>query len=173
MLVLGASEMPMTSCSAQEPSRYQITTHRSDDRVTTVSEDERVVFKIESPFGISKATIARCGERWPETVILQLRLKGLESIRIVAEPMDLRGALSSQNGEFRLWRGTEESDLLNSESPYWVALRFLDRDGNPTKAAAVNERPLVKDGMIELRLPKSLFEANPASFTVHWIDFYR
>jgi hypothetical protein len=173
MLVLGTSKVPMTFCSAQESPQYHITTRRSDDRVAVISNEDQVAFKIQSPFGISQATIQRTGDRWPERVILQLQLKGLESIRMVADPVELRGALSSQDGEFRLWRGTEENALLDSESPFWVALRLLDRDGNPTKKAEGSKGQPASDGWIELRLPKAVFETNPTNLTVHWVDFYR
>lgn len=173
MLAIGIALMSITAGSAQEPDRFRVTTHRPDDRITWSLTEERVVFKIQSPVGISKATIARTGERWPETVVLHLRLNGLESIRIVADSLDLRGAVSSQTGEFRIWKGSEENALLDSESPYWVEHRFLDRDGNLAKTVQANEKLPAKEGLIELRLPKALFEANPDKFTVHWIDFYR
>jgi hypothetical protein len=43
----------------------------------------------------------------------------------------------------------------------------LDSEGAPTKAI-----PL-KDGSFEMQLPKKFLEANPKSFKVEWIDFYR
>jgi hypothetical protein len=48
-----------------------------------------------------------------------------------------------------------------------MEFKILDSDGEPTKAI-----PL-KDGCIEMQLPKRFFEGNPKSFKVEWIDFYR
>ena len=43
----------------------------------------------------------------------------------------------------------------------------MESDGNPTKAL-----PL-KAGYFEMQLPKELFEVNPKSIALNWIDFYR
>ncbi len=43
----------------------------------------------------------------------------------------------------------------------------MDSEGKPTKVI-----PL-KDGYIEMQLPKKLFEGNPKSIALDWIDFYR
>ncbi len=45
------------TCIADEP--FKITTKRSDDRIEVKSKDEKTLFVIRSPFGISNATIER------------------------------------------------------------------------------------------------------------------
>jgi hypothetical protein len=57
--------------------------------------------------------------------------------------------------------------LLESQSPHWMELRILARDGKPAQAI-----PL-KDGYFEMALPKAFLEGNPKSITINWIDFYR
>ena len=47
---------------------------------------------------------------------------------------------------------------------FWA---LTDSDGKPVKTI-----PL-KDGYFEIQLPKALFEDNPKSITVNWIDFCR
>ncbi len=44
---------------------------------------------------------------------------------------------------------------------------MMDRDGKPT-----NSIPLI-DGYFEMQLPKAMFDDNPKSITISWIDFYR
>ena len=67
----------------------------------------------------------------------------------------------------RLWKDGKEDAPLNAKSPYWIEVRILDGDG---KQATVI--PL-KRGSFEMQLPKALFEGNPKTITVNWIDFYR
>jgi hypothetical protein len=46
-------------------------------------------------------------------------------------------------------------------------VRIVGGDGKPAK-----ELPL-RDGHFEVALPRALFEGNPKSVTLNWIDFYR
>jgi hypothetical protein len=46
-------------------------------------------------------------------------------------------------------------------------IRILTSDDKPAK-----ELPL-KDGYFEMTLPRALFESNPKSIRLNWIDFYR
>ena len=70
-----------------------------------------------------------------------------------------------QNGEDVGKEGNEDSSL-DAKSPYWTEIRIFSDDGKPVKTI-----PL--DGYFEIQLPKALFEDNPKSITINWIDFYR
>lgn len=153
------------NCNADEP--FKIKTKRSDDRLEVKSEDDKTVFIIRSPFGISNATIERTTEQWPDKVVIQLRLNGLESFKLSTDKLKLEASVSSQQGDMREWKDGKEDSPLDSKSPYWMEIRILDSDGEPTKAI-----PL-KDGCFEMQLPKKFCEDNPKSFKVEWIDFYR
>ena len=159
--------MAFTNCFVNETPAFKITTKRSDDRVEVKSEDDKIVFVVRSPMGISNATIERTTEQWPDKVVIQLRLKGLESFKVSIEQLKLEASASSQNGDVRLWKDGKEDAPLNSKSPYWMEIRILDSDGEPAKSI-----PL-KDGYFEMQLPKKFFEGNPKSIEVKWIDFYR
>ena len=150
---------------ADEP--FKIITKRSDDRVDVKSKDDKTLFVIRSPFGISGATIERTREQWPDKVVIQLRLKGLESFKVSTDKLKLEASVSSHDGIARLWKDGKEDSPLDSKSPYWMEIRILDSDGEPTKAI-----PL-KDGYFDMKLPKKFFEGNPKSFKVEWVDFYR
>ena len=153
------------NCIADEP--FKITTKRSDDRVEVKSEDDKALFVVRSPFGISNATIERTTEQWPDMVLIQLRLKGLENFKVSTEKLKLEASVSSHDGSVRLLKNGKEDSPLNSKSPYWIEIRILDSEGASVKAI-----PL-KDGYFESKLPKKFFEGNPMSFKMEWIDFYR
>ena len=114
-------------------------------------------------FGISQTVIERTHGTWS----LQLHLKGLENFKVSNDKVTPHSAVSSQDGNVRLWKDGKEDSPLDSKSPYWLEIRRFDHDGK--QAATI---PL-KDGYFEFQLPTALFEDNPKSITVNWIDFYR
>lgn len=154
------------NCFADEPV-FKITTNRSDDRVEVKSKDDKTLFIIRSTFGISNATIERTTDQWPDKNVIQLRLKGLEKFKLTTDKLKLEASISSQDGSVRLWKDGKEDSPLDSKSPYWMEIKILGSDGEPTKAI-----PL-KDGSFEMQLPKKFFDDNPKSINVEWIDFYR
>ena len=155
------------TAAADEAPPFKITTKRDNDRVEAKTENDKTIFSIHSPFGISNAVVERTNEKWPEAVVLRLHLKGLENFQVSNGKVTLAAAVSSQDGKVRLWKDSKEDSPLDSTSPFWMELRMVGGDGKPAK-----DIPL-KDGYFEMQLPKALFEGNPKSITVNWIDFYR
>ncbi len=92
MLVLTVSVM---ACAADDTPPFKIVTKRTDDRVEVKYEKDKVIFDVRSPFGISSATIERTTEQWPEKVVFQLRLKGLENFKVSTDKLKLEASLSS------------------------------------------------------------------------------
>ena len=159
----------LTSCVTaygDEP-LFKITTKRDGDKVEFKVGDGKAHFSVQSPFGISQATIERRGENWPTSVTVRLYLKGLENLKVTDGNDTLEAAVSSQYSKVRLWKDGEEDSPLNSGHPYWMEIRMVGKHGKPMKMI-----PL-KDGYFEMQLPKALFEDNPKSITLNWIDFYR
>lgn len=152
--------------AADEPV-FKITLKRTDDRIQVTSEDDRVRFDIRSPSGIGSATIERREEQWPQRVVIQLRLNGLESFRLVADKLELELSISSQDGSVRLRKGASPSVPLDAKSDYWIETHLKDSSGAQPKVL-----PL-KQGCIELVLPQQLLEDNPKLLTLKWVDFYR
>ena len=157
----------VTTTIADDTSPYKITTKRDNDRVEVKTEKKQTVFIVKSPFGISNAAIERTGEKWPDSVILRLHLKGLENFKAMNDKLKLEASVSSQDGKVRLWKDGKEDSPLDAKSPYWMSIRMVGNDGKPAKAI-----PL-KDGYFEMAMPKSFFEGNPKEITLSWIDFYR
>lgn len=152
---------------ADDTSPFKITTKRSDDRVEVKSKGDKVVFDVRSQFGIGSATIERTIEQWPDKVVVQLRLKGLEKFKVSTDKLAFEASVSSQNGDARLWKHGKEDSPLNSKSPYWMQIRIMDTDGKLTKAISV------KDGYVYMQLPMKFFDDNPKAIKLDWIDFYR
>ncbi|MDX1930096.1 MAG: hypothetical protein SFV81_26450 [Pirellulaceae bacterium] len=146
---------------------FRITAKRPDDRIEVTSDGAHAIFAIRSPSGISNTTIERTTESWPQKIVLQLRLRGLESFKLSTDKQKLEASVSSQNCAARLWKVGEEATPLDPKSPYWMDLRMLDSEGKPARSI-----PL-ENGYIEIQLPTKLFEDNPKSIKVEWIDFYR
>ena len=146
---------------------FKITTGRTNDRVDVKCEQDRVTFHFRSPLGISSAVIERTQEHWPEKVAIQLHLSGLEKLKFSTGLHKIEASVTSHTGDVRLWKDGKEDTPLSSKSPFWMDIRIVDRDGKPTKTI-----PL-RDGYFEMQLPKMLFDGNPRSITLNWIDFYR
>jgi len=158
-----------TTAVADDPAPLKVTTKRADDRVDVKAEKDKVIVSVQSPFGISHADIGRGGETWPDAVVLRLGLKGLENFKVTNGKVKLEGSASLQDSKplVRLRKDGNEDEPLDAKSPYWIEVRIVGGDGQPAK-----ELPL-KGGYFELLLPKAMFESNPKTITVNWIDFYR
>jgi hypothetical protein len=146
---------------------FRITTKRGDDRVEVSIEGGKAAFSVQSPFGISHAVIERIGNHWPDAVTLNLHLGGLESFKITNGATTIDAMVSSQDGKVRQWKDGKEDSQLDVDNPYWIEIRMIGKDEKSVKSLSLN------NGYFRLRLPKALFESNPKSITVNWLDFYR
>jgi hypothetical protein len=132
-------------------------------------EKDRVIFSVHSPFGLSHALIERADKTWPDAVVLRLHLKGLEKFQVANGKVRLESSVSIREGKplVRVWKDGKEDMPLNAKSPYWIPVRVLDGEGKPAKEMAL------KSGYFEMHLPRTLFDDNPTTITLNWIDFYR
>ncbi|MFO0868706.1 MAG: hypothetical protein U0935_07115 [Pirellulales bacterium] len=155
---------------ADPPTRFRVTTTRPGERLEIQDEPQRVVFTVHSPQGIGKLVMERTEAKWPEVVVLRLRLRGLESLRVSQEELTLHAAVSSQTPPVptRLWLNEREDQLLDERSPYWTTIRAVRRPADPEEASA----PPPID-YFELQIPRIFLERQPRTITLHWIDFYR
>lgn len=153
-------------------SKLKIEAKRSDDKVDLyplVDKGRIAIFSIRSPAGISIATIERTESDWPQPIVIWLHLKGFESFRLTNGKTILEASVSSydENPRVRLWKGKDEDKPLDPKSPYWMKIDLMDGEGKPTNAVPH------KDGYLARQLAKTIFEDNPKSITIGWIDFYR
>ncbi len=157
----------VTTAVANDTPPFKVTAKRENDRIEVMTEKDKLVLTIHSPFGISNAVIERTGETWPDAVVLRMNLKGLENLRVTSNKMKLEASVSSQDSKVRLWVDGKEDSLLDAKSPYWMEIRMVGSDDKTVKTI-----PL-KNGHFEMKLPNAIFEGNPKSITLNWIDFYR
>jgi hypothetical protein len=169
LVVSGISLADDGDAPKDEPTKFKITTKRKDDNVEVKVEQDRTVFAVKSPFGISQAVIERQEATWHKAVVLRLHLKGLSNFRASNGKVKVDAAVSIQEGktQVRMWKDGNEDAPLDEKSPFWTDIRIVSGDGKPAR-----ELPL-KDGHFDVALPKAFFEGNPKSITVNWIDFYR
>jgi len=151
------------------PSKFKVTTKKSDDTAEVRADKDKAMFAVKSPFGISEAVIERLDDAWPKAVMLRLHLKGLESLRVANRKMKLDASAGIQDGKLKVrqWKDGKEDVSIDDKNPLWMEIRILGADGKAAK-----ELPL-KDGYFEVSIPRAFFEGNPKAITVSWIDFYR
>jgi hypothetical protein len=164
--VAAADDSPPIKVTAVQVAAIKVTAkQRDDDRVAVRTEQDRTTVTVDSPRGISSATLERTGKAWPKTVVLRLNLNGLENLRITAGEVTLEGSVSLPEGKplLRLWDGKE----VAPGDPFWMDVQVLDKNGKPAEAIPLH------GGCFVLTLPPALLKDNPQSITVRWIDFYR
>jgi len=163
---------------AEKPSpafQFKVTCRRPDDRVEVKLEGTKATFDVLCPFGIGQATITPAGHRWPETVVLRLHLRGLESLDISNGKVTLHGFVHSHGDHKRYLslrnkgegKKDTEDTLVRPGSPYWMEIRMLRRKSKPGDGYPP------KNGVFEMTLPKALFRDRPESLDLRWIDFFR
>ena len=97
---------------------------------------------------------------------VRLHLTGLESFKASNGKVTLHVSVASTGAnETRVWISADGRDetTVAKDSSFWTDVKIV---GGEKKI------PL-KDGHFELRLPSALFENDPKSVTLSWIDFYR
>lgn len=161
--------LAVATAAAGDVAPFTVTTRRADDRVSVSVEKGNATLSVHSPFGISHAILQQTNSKWPDSVVLRLHLKGLEHVRITNGRVTLEASASLRDAKplVRVWKDGKEDAPLDATSSFWMKVRILAADGSAAKAM-----PL-ENGYFELHPPRALFEGNPSSITVHWIDFYR
>ena len=133
------------------------------DRVEVVADRERQRVIIQSPRGISEVILERLTGTWPAAVLVELRLKGLESLTVSGGEWTVQAAVPAGNdrGGIRQWVPPDEQVVLTANDPLWLDLKLLPEQDNETV------------GGFEWTIPWGLRQANPRQIRVNFIDFYR
>jgi hypothetical protein len=153
---------------------------RSDgDRVEVEVHGDQHLVIIHSPRGISEVTLQRLGETWPERVVVQMRLKGLESLTVSGGEMAVQAAVSTgrDRAAIRQWPVPDEQVALTADEqvaltadeqvaltandPLWLDLRIIPGGQAETVRG------------FEWTVPWGLQQVNPRELRVNFIDFYR
>ncbi len=138
---------------------------RPDSRIRFSADGDATIVEVTSPTGIDTAVLRRTTPQWPKSVVVRLRLRGLESFKAGGEKLAVEWSVSySGEHAVRVYLSTLEGDReLPPSSPYYTRLRIVGGDGTV---------PL-RDGYFEVPLAEKLFEGNPEALTLRWVDFYR
>lgn len=138
---------------------------RNDSQIQVLTEDETTIIDITSEFGIDKATVHRTRPNWPKMTLVRLHLGGLESFKAIRNEVGVEWSVSSTGDHDLLTSLTKgkRTTAFTKESQYFTEVRIV---------GGSEDIPL-KDGHFEVPLPAKLFDGNPKSITLQWIDFYR
>jgi hypothetical protein len=149
-------------CSAAE---FEISTKKSADQIKAIVDGDKVTFDISCPSGIGGGKVTLAKGKWPETVIVRLRLTGLEFVSLTGGKVKLSGSVLSHSGNKRQLSLSE--DGKKGERDAGTEIKVFDAAGK-----SVTGLP-GKGGCFEILLPKALLESQPKSLQLGWIDFYR
>ncbi len=148
----------------------------SEDTATVRGEDGRAVIDVTSPSGIGGLTATLSGGKWPEEVVVRLRLRGLERLEIGYSNVLLSTGVSSTGDPDPplILTVVDEEGNVQRASPsadiYYPIIRFVDGDG---QALATPTFPLPEGTVIEVVMPPHFRQQEQTSFWMQWIDFYR
>lgn len=131
---------------------------------TLESSESKLVTEIRCERGIGRGALARPGTVWPEKVIVQLHVRGLEAFSVIAGEMDWELNVSSLQ-EHKITSRLADREVVSESMDSVVCVM-------PGKQP-VSKIPLAEGQFFEITLPRELFEASPAEITLSWIDFYR
>ncbi len=153
----GESSLLRIITQTTNQSGYRIEVERADDRVDVDQSANYPVLIVNSPTGIGSFVVHRPSGGWSkeQPIVLRLKLKGLEQLRITAGELHWLVAVSSSDHKptIRLQRGKEETAVADMKDPYWTDVRTTP--------------------FFEMKLPQAIFADNPPSITVQWIDLFR
>ena len=147
----------------------------SEDTATVRVEDGRAVIDVTSPSGIGGLTATLSGGKWPEEVVVRLRLRGLERLEIGYSNILLSTGVSSTGDPDPplILTVVDEEGNVQRASPsadiYYPTIRFVDG----SQALATLTFPLPEGTVIEVVMPPHFHQQEQTSFWMQWIDFYR
>ncbi len=158
-LAAAAFVLSQAACSPEH--EFTATSYKGD-QVRVIQTSDGVRLDVVSPTGIGKLDLSKePAGHWPKGMVIQLHLKGLESLRIRHDNLLLNASLSSTESPspVRQWLNENESETIDSSHPCWLKIQRIKTDTG--------------ESVIEVRLPAEVFNDQSKSITVNWIDFYR
>lgn len=155
----------LVACGTGTPS-FSITPDKADDTITYEWANNTATFDITSPGGIGGARIVRTGGSAPNKIVLQLRLKGLESLKFRYADNEVTVSVPSSGThaviESARLNGGAETELAPANE-YWM----------PTEIVSVSETIPLVDGYFRVELPPAFYASGANEFSLEWIDFFR
>lgn len=146
----------------------EFVTKKAEDGIAVAWEQEKRIYTVSSPSGIGSGTIIRSGS-WPSSVVLRLKLRGLESLTIRAGDLVWSASVLSHGNHEQLLSVRREGReaKVKPADPLWTEIVAVDAGGKATSGSAG------EGGYFEVPLPAALLESQPRMLELQWIDFYR
>lgn len=128
------------------------------NRIRSVPNPFNATLEVESPTGIGRARLTpAAGGRWPERIVLCLRLAALETFTVESGSAKIRtGFQNHPPFEQSASLSITGERRIGTTSPYWIYAR-RQRGEN----------------LFELTLPAALLKDNPAALDIQWVDYLR
>lgn len=159
LLLIGCS-----ATNAAQPTAVQTATAMENEQ----PEELPMVYDIISESGIGNEMFQRPADGWAREIVLRFHLKGLEEMRLQFGDTAVTLSIAS-SGQQEIWQSVSQNgqnQTLQPGDPNWMQVVILNDDSTPGSIPLEN-------GTINVLLPASFYEADPESFTLSWIDFYR
>ncbi len=155
-LVVLSTAACASSSAANVGAVYRAVPLKGDPRITFSTTEDTLLIDITSPTGIGGAAIEKTSGQWPGTIVMRLRVKGLEQFEFTYGNSSIDLAVSSQNAQVVHEVLTQPGKMgtVSPGDPYWIA---------------VTPGP----GYFDLQAPADFFKSGENKFTIDWIDFYR
>ena len=128
-----------------------------------------MVLDIRSGTGIGNAEIAGLTND-VSAVTVRLHIAGLEQLRFEYASIDIEASVPSSGDRpimQRVIRLGGQSEMIGSDSPYWLAIEPTSSSGEPAESIPLD------GGYFKVTPPNDFFHSQPDRFSVSWIDFYR
>jgi len=176
MLLGCQAESPQVPSQATETaaSQEESSSVTESNFQTVESSAEKLVIAVRSPRGIGSGSIqapshpaasnASSRQLWPKQVLVQLHLRGLESLTVEAAGIRWEINVSSSPGYSISSRYHGSPEEANQDQ----AQVYVMPNQQP-----ISHIPLTEGQFFEVLLPAKLFDSDPAEIKLTWIDFYR
>ncbi len=145
---------------------FNITRTQAEDSITYQWANDTATFDITSPGGIGGARMVQTSGSKPKRILLQLRFKGLESLKFRFEDGEVNVSVSSSDSPVvrasaRTGNGAEME--IGPDSEYWMS----------TEIVSVSETVPLVDGYFRVELPSAFYAGDAREFSLEWTDFFR
>ena len=141
---------------------------REGTKATITATKAQTTVDLRCERGIDSCELARTKETWPANVVLHLRLRGLESLKVSHGNATLEWSVSSSapHNSTSSYRSGKRVAMLEPTDPLFAVVKLV---GSKDSAAA--DIPL--EGYFAVTIPGKFLESNPERLRLQWIDFYR
>lgn len=172
-LTLVVALVCLSGCdTVHRPPRIQASTDDAGLGSAVGVEASGTVIRVMSRSGMGSAQVRLVSGAWPEKLVIQLELKGLEEFRFSYDSVTISASVSSHGMNEvseALSMDAETSGMipLLPASPYWMDVTIV------SAAGAANERIPLGEGYFSVKVPSAFLRSEAEAFTIAWIDFYR